>query len=63
MPGAESARRVLCTDGQSVAVRFDHKQVEGKGADGRQVRRSLESCPEMFSALPGEKFGPLQVVF
>jgi hypothetical protein len=49
MPGAEHVRNALCGNGRSVPVRFDHRQVERKDNDGRQL-------PSHFDKLGGDVF-------
>jgi hypothetical protein len=49
MPHASDVRKAFCTDGRSVRVRFDHRQVERKGNSGRQA-------PSEFDKLAGDVF-------
>src|SRR5262245_58361195 len=49
MPHAEDVRKARCSDGRTVRVRFDHRQLERKDNNGRQL-------PSEFDQLAGDVF-------
>jgi hypothetical protein len=49
MPEAARVRKALCSDGSSLPVRFEGRQVDGRDDDGRQV-------PSRFDRLAGDVF-------
>jgi hypothetical protein len=44
-----AVRKALCSDGRTIPVRYDHRQSEREGANGRQV-------PSQFDQLAGDVF-------
>jgi hypothetical protein len=49
IPHAEGVHKALCGDGRSVVVQYDHRQIERKDNNGRQV-------PANFDKLGGDVF-------
>jgi hypothetical protein len=53
MPDAIRVRKAVCSDGSSVPVRYERRQVEREGANGRQ-------SPKNFDRLAGDVFRVLR---